>query len=389
MALMDEIWSGTKKKLKEGRDLLDSVSKADPKVFELVNERLREQDKWNDVFSTKLIELLDKSDSIKAEIRQKLKAMEEASRAQAELVCAADEHRRLASEYQKSSRMLADASQKYVQAAEIQVEASELKSAVERESAAREQLLLAFGEAQVLQTSLANFGKEYERLNVVEQNLITRASGLITGAERLEVDAKREHAEALQILESARQRETEAGEKFNKARHAHTEAAERLAEAKELFAESASTQSRSEAKRREAEGFLQTAARDLREGASKLSQAEAANASAREVHKSATQALIAAEGKHSTAKEILEHALCKADEAELKHREAALSQEFASSQLRTARTLVTACIASSGVIAVWGVYFGVHSGWPYSWLPPTALTILAAAFSLYAMRKAL
>jgi hypothetical protein len=82
MASMDDTWNWTKTKLKEARDLLDSVSKADPKVFELVNERLREQDEWNDVFSTKLIELLDKSDSIKAEIRQKLKAMEEASRNQ-------------------------------------------------------------------------------------------------------------------------------------------------------------------------------------------------------------------------------------------------------------------------------------------------------------------
>ncbi|HTF66509.1 MAG TPA: hypothetical protein VK638_27875 [Edaphobacter sp.] len=35
--------------------------------------RLAEQDTWNDVFSTKLIELLDKSDQLKREIRESMR----------------------------------------------------------------------------------------------------------------------------------------------------------------------------------------------------------------------------------------------------------------------------------------------------------------------------
>jgi len=45
----------------------------DPELVERTLARLNEQDTWNDVFSTKLIELLDKLDQIKGEIRQRLR----------------------------------------------------------------------------------------------------------------------------------------------------------------------------------------------------------------------------------------------------------------------------------------------------------------------------
>lgn len=45
----------------------------DPELVEKTLGRLNEQDKWNDVFSTKLIELLDKIDEVKAEIRESLR----------------------------------------------------------------------------------------------------------------------------------------------------------------------------------------------------------------------------------------------------------------------------------------------------------------------------
>lgn len=389
MAFVDGMWSGVKKGLSKGRDLLDSASKADPKLLELVDKRLREQDNWNDVFSTKLIELLDKSDSTKAEIRQKLKALEEASRSQAELICAADEHRLLAGEYQKSSRILVNASQKYVQATELQFEAGELKVALKEESAAREQLLRAFGRAEALQVSLVNFGQEYERLNAVERDLISRASSLIGTAEQHEAAAKKEHADALQSLASALHRETEAGEKNSSAQHAHTEAARRLVEAAKRFDESTSLQNSAETKRKEAEELLQSATGELRKSISKQSQAEAENVVARESYEAANQALTAAKSEHTAATGVLERALSTAAEAESKHREAALAQELASSQLRTARRLVIACVAGSGVAAAWGVYFGTHSVWPYSWLAPTILTAFAVAFPLVAWRRTL
>jgi hypothetical protein len=45
----------------------------DPELVEKTLGRLNEQDKWNDVFSTKLIELLDTIDEVKAEIRESLR----------------------------------------------------------------------------------------------------------------------------------------------------------------------------------------------------------------------------------------------------------------------------------------------------------------------------
>jgi chromosome segregation ATPase len=51
----------------------DLLSPSDPELVEKTLARLNEQDTWNDVFSTKLIELLDKVDQIKSEIRQRLR----------------------------------------------------------------------------------------------------------------------------------------------------------------------------------------------------------------------------------------------------------------------------------------------------------------------------
>jgi hypothetical protein len=45
----------------------------DPELVEKTLGKLNEQDKWNDIFSTKLIELLDKIDEVKAEIRESLR----------------------------------------------------------------------------------------------------------------------------------------------------------------------------------------------------------------------------------------------------------------------------------------------------------------------------
>ena len=43
---------------KKAADKLTAFSGADPQVIAIVKERLSEQDKWNDLFSTKLIELI-------------------------------------------------------------------------------------------------------------------------------------------------------------------------------------------------------------------------------------------------------------------------------------------------------------------------------------------
>jgi DNA repair exonuclease SbcCD ATPase subunit len=55
------------------KKVADLFSPNDPELVEKTLARLSEQDTWNDVFSTKLIEILDKIDGIKAEIRQRLR----------------------------------------------------------------------------------------------------------------------------------------------------------------------------------------------------------------------------------------------------------------------------------------------------------------------------
>lgn len=55
----------------------DLLSPNDPELVEKTLARLNEQDTWNDVFSTKLIELLDKVDQIKREARERLRKADE------------------------------------------------------------------------------------------------------------------------------------------------------------------------------------------------------------------------------------------------------------------------------------------------------------------------
>jgi hypothetical protein len=53
------------------------LSPNDPELVQKTVDRINEQDKWNDVFSTKLIELLDKIDQIKSESRERLRKADE------------------------------------------------------------------------------------------------------------------------------------------------------------------------------------------------------------------------------------------------------------------------------------------------------------------------
>lgn len=57
--------------------ILDILKPSDPELVEKTLARLNEQDKWNDVFSTKLIELLDNIDRIKSETRKSLREVTE------------------------------------------------------------------------------------------------------------------------------------------------------------------------------------------------------------------------------------------------------------------------------------------------------------------------
>jgi len=114
----------------------DLLSPNDPELVEKTLARLDEQDTWNDVFSTKLIELLDKIDQIKSEIRQRLRDAD--SRIQkAESVTQAE------SILQEKAAQFGDASRRLemAQAAEEQASASALdaKRSLERATATLEE----------------------------------------------------------------------------------------------------------------------------------------------------------------------------------------------------------------------------------------------------------
>ena len=57
--------------------ILNTIGRNDPELVRLTLARLNEQDHWNDVFSTKLIDLLDNIDKIKSETRKCLREVTE------------------------------------------------------------------------------------------------------------------------------------------------------------------------------------------------------------------------------------------------------------------------------------------------------------------------
>ena len=59
--------------LKKAADLFNP---SDPELVEKTLARIAEQDTWNDVFSTKLIDLLDNIDGLKAGLRERMRSVE-------------------------------------------------------------------------------------------------------------------------------------------------------------------------------------------------------------------------------------------------------------------------------------------------------------------------
>jgi hypothetical protein len=58
------------------RDIGNVLSPNDPELVEKTLKRLEEQDLWNDLFSTKLIEVLDALDDIKSASKSKVSSVE-------------------------------------------------------------------------------------------------------------------------------------------------------------------------------------------------------------------------------------------------------------------------------------------------------------------------
>jgi hypothetical protein len=103
--------------------LLDVFRKKDPGLAVRLQQRAEQQDQWNDVFSTKLIELLDKVDAIRSETFKRLRRAEELTIAEAALYEASTEHQRLAQGYKQAALSFQSATESLSSARELAAQA--------------------------------------------------------------------------------------------------------------------------------------------------------------------------------------------------------------------------------------------------------------------------
>lgn len=136
----------------------DLVSPNDPELIEKTLTRIDEQDKWNDVFSTKLIELLDNIDLLKAEIRQRMRTAESATQtALASLEGAERAHQAAAESTLEAKRLLDQAT-------------SQLEGAQQRAS---EAAALAFHAEECLTRSDRKLTESHELDRAAEQKRLS------------------------------------------------------------------------------------------------------------------------------------------------------------------------------------------------------------------------
>lgn len=111
----------------------DVLSPNDPELVEKTLARIDQQDQWNDLFSTKLIELLDGLDGFKADARKRMLQIEEISEtSKKSSIEAASSMREAKVHFHKSEQVLRTATQEFEQARKEALKAQTLQ-----ESAAR------------------------------------------------------------------------------------------------------------------------------------------------------------------------------------------------------------------------------------------------------------
>lgn len=124
------------------REIGEFLSPNDPELVEKTLTRIAEQDTWNDVFSTKLIELLDNIDLLKTEHRQKLRAVETATQnASVSLEKAENAHNRAAENFREAKRTLNESARQLDRARDCTTESEGQLRAAEDRLRSSEQIL--------------------------------------------------------------------------------------------------------------------------------------------------------------------------------------------------------------------------------------------------------
>jgi chromosome segregation ATPase len=181
----------------------------DPEVVKLTLCRLDEQDNWNDVFSTKLIELLDKIDAIKREIRERMRKADEriqkaesATQAESLLLEEAEKAENLANK-------LADAETTLIaMRGEFQTAKSQYEGAQQLREESEEILAEAeskFGGAQELLAEAAKRHQSGAGLAGAAQRAYREARGALEEASSSCATASQRLAEAQAIMDKAAQ----------------------------------------------------------------------------------------------------------------------------------------------------------------------------------------
>jgi chromosome segregation ATPase len=336
---------------KKGLASLGALGKVDKQVISLVHERLTEQDGWNDLFSTKLIELLDKTDAIRSEIRKRLDQISAASRAQQEVIRAAEEHRALNADYQKTSAALAAAQEKFARSEKILVDAADLK----QRSAAYEVAERQVAEArQALQKSVSTLEEARSTFQQAQQStthILEKVESSATAVESARKDAESKLAIALQKFDAA-------NTGLSHSANAATQAAARYDKATEA---------------------AQTATAEHSAAISKLADAQSAldGSSKKLAEATCVQEKAAEDGQR--AEERL-------NQATVEKQEAGVSLLKAGSLARLAASYALVAVLAAVSICLWGVIRGV-TALQYGSIAPAVMTVVAVAFGVYVWRK--
>ncbi len=233
------------------KDFLRLFRPQDSEFVKLALNRIDEQDHWNDVFSTKLIELLDNIDGIRGDLRSRMRTIEESVQAESVLIDeakkAADLSKKLAdaeryfdgmreqleaatTAYRGAQRLRAE-SQKILDEAKARFTRSGalLIESISRHQSASETLISATEKYQQSTENLASSSSAYENAS---SSLKSATSTLAGASERLRL-AENTQQQASSLAHSAMQDSEKASSALVAARLLAESAAGRLALAEE------------------------------------------------------------------------------------------------------------------------------------------------------------
>lgn len=236
--------------------LIDFAKWFGPEDTELVKKtltRIDEQDKWNDVFSTKLIELLDNIDGLKKEIRERMRRVESVKVAESVLLDEATRTEALNTKLLETETALANlriqfltAKDHYQGAEALRKEASETIA----DAASR------YKEAKGLAEGAAHEYRQAEEIGKSSANAYMES-------ERHLLRSSRDYNEAGKSLTEAAARLNSASQLHERAEHMKDEAKRMALEAKGTLDQSTGQLNRARATEEKATADLQEARQDL------------------------------------------------------------------------------------------------------------------------------